>query len=135
MATIPHAHPHPDLHDDEGVPARLVRLLELELELGLAETRALLRRLAVTLAVAVAAVITLVASLVVLLVAALAPLFDAVWEHFVIAGGAALLLAVAALAWAVWHLTHLPWPRETLASLEENWRWLAAQLRSRLTLP
>jgi hypothetical protein len=30
-------------------------------------------------------------------------------------------------------LTHLTWPTATLRSLEENWQWLAALLRSRLT--
>ena len=44
------------------------------------------------------------------------------------------LLSLAALGWAAYRLTHLAWPKETLNSLEENWRWLAAQLRSRLTL-
>jgi uncharacterized membrane protein YqjE len=134
MATVHHIPTAPDLDHDEGLVTRLLRLLKLEIELWLAETRLTLRRLAVALGVAVLSTITLVASLVVLLVAALAPLFDARWEHFVIAGGAALLLAVAGLAWSAWSLKHVKWPRQTLASLEENWRWLAAQLRSRLTL-
>jgi uncharacterized membrane protein YbhN (UPF0104 family) len=134
MATVHRIPPTPDLDHDEGLVGRLTRLLKLEMELGLAETRLLLRRVAVALAVAVLSIITLVASLVVLLVAVFAPLFDAAWEHFVIAGGAGLLLAVIGLAWTAWRLKRLQWPRQTLASFEENWRWLAAQLRSRLTL-
>jgi len=135
MATVHRIPPRADLdHDDEGLVTRLARLLKLELELWLAETRLTLRRVVVALAVAVLSLIALVASLVVLLVAAFAPLFDARWEHFVIAGGATLLLAVAGLAWTAWRLKHVRWPRQTLTSLEENWRWLAAQLRSRLRL-
>lgn len=134
MVTMEHLPPAAELDRDEGLVGRLGRLFKLEVELGLAETKLLLRRLAVAAGVAVVATIVLVASLVVLLVAAFAPLFDARWEHFLIAGGLALLLAAAALAWSAWRLTHLQWPEHTLASLEENWRWLAAQLRSRLTL-
>lgn len=139
MATVHHTPAAPDLdHDglvtDEALVTRLARLLKLEIELGLAETRLTLRRVAVALAVAVLSVITLVASLVVLLVAAFAPLFDARWEHFVIAGCVTLLLALVGLAWSAWSVKHVQWPRQTLASLEENWRWLATQLRSRLTL-
>lgn len=141
MATVHRTHPAPDLPPQEPLVThqeplvtRLGRLLRLEIELGLAETRLTLRRLAVALAVAVLCLITLVASLVVLLVAALAPLFEARWEHFLIAGGVTLLLAVAGLVWSAWSLKRLQWPKQTLVSLEENWRWLAAQLRSRLTL-
>jgi hypothetical protein len=43
-------------------------------------------------------------------------------------------VAAAALGWSAWRLTHLSWPKETLRSFEENWRWLVLQLRSRLTL-
>ena len=136
MATL-HRFPTPPLHDadaDDAVLARLTRLLRLEVELGVAETRALVRSLLIAVAVAVPAVIALIAAIVVLLAAALSPLFDARWEPLLIAGGGVALLALAALAWSAWRLTHLSWPKETLASLEENWRWLAAQLRSRLTL-
>ncbi|HEV8471428.1 MAG TPA: phage holin family protein [Methylomirabilota bacterium] len=117
----------------ESLFTRLARLASLELELGWAETRTLLTRIAIALAVAVPAAVALVASVVVLIAGAIAPLFHAPWEHLVIAGGAVALLAVLALAWSVWRLTHLDWPHQTLASLEETWRWLAAQLRSRLT--
>ena len=68
------------------------------------------------------------------LAGAVAPLFDAAWQHLVIAGGSVFLLALAALAWSAWRLKHLEWPHQTLTSFEENWQWLAAQLRSRLTL-
>jgi hypothetical protein len=119
--------------DAEGVLNRLARLISLELELGLAETRATFVAAAIAIAVAVTAAIAAVAAVVVLVVAAFAPLFDAPWEPFVIAGGGVLLLAVAAIAWSVYRLTHLTWPRETLRTLQENWQWLAVQLRSRLT--
>jgi hypothetical protein len=134
MATL-HRLPTPPVHDeDDAVLARFTRLLKLEVELGVAETRDLLRTVLVAVAVAVPAAIALIASLVVLLAAAVSPIFDARWEPLLIAGGGVALLAVAALAWSAWRLTHLSWPKETLKSLEENWRWLATQLRSKLTL-
>jgi len=120
--------------EDEAVLARLTRLAKLELELGVAETKTLVRTLVLALAVAVPAAIALIAAIVVLLAAALSPLFEARWEPLLIAGGGVALLALGALAWTAWRLTHLSWPKETLTSLEENWRWLAAQLKSRLTL-
>ena len=117
----------------ESLVARLVRLASLELELGWAEARSLVIRIAVAVAVAVTAAIALLAAVLVLVAGALAPLFDTPWEHLVIAGGAVALLAIAALAWSAWRLTHIAWPQQTLASLQETWRWLVAQLRSKLT--
>jgi hypothetical protein len=134
MATVHRLPLPPAQADDDSVFARLTRLLHLELELGLAETRALVRTLLLAIAVAVPAAIALIASIVVLLAAALSPIFDARWEPLLIAGGGVALLALAAVAWSAWRLTHLSWPKETLTSLEETWRWLAVQLRSRLTL-
>jgi putative superfamily III holin-X len=136
MATVHRlpTRPTPVEVEDEAVLARLTRLVKLELELGMAETRTLVRTLIIAIAVAVPAAIALIAAIVVLLAAALSPIFDARWEPLLIAGGGVALLALAALAWAARQLTHLSWPKETLTSLEENWRWLAAQLRSRLTL-
>ncbi|HEU5320269.1 MAG TPA: phage holin family protein [Methylomirabilota bacterium] len=130
MTTVRHL-PGPD--GDEALFARLRRLAWLEVELSLAETRRFLRTLAVAVAVAVVAAIALVAGLVVLLAGALAPLFDGVWPPLVIAGGGAVVVAAAGLAWSTWRLRRLHWPREIFTSFEENWRWLAAQLRSRLT--
>ena len=118
----------------ESLAHRLVRLAALELELGWAETRSLLVRIAVAVGVALPALIALIASIVVLIAGALAPLFDTPWEHLVIAGGAVALFALAALAWSAWRLTHIAWPQQTLASMQETWRWLVAQLRSRLIL-
>jgi hypothetical protein len=118
----------------ESLATRLVRLGALELELGWAETRSLVVRIAVALAVAVPALIALLAAIIVLIAGALARLFDAPWQHLVISGGAVALLALAALTWSVWRLTHIAWPQQTLASLQETWRWLVAQLRSKLTL-
>src|SRR5437763_13186064 len=117
----------------ESLAARLVRLIALELELGWAETRRLIVRVAVALAVAVPAAIALLAALIVLVAGAFVPLFDTSWQHLVIAGGAVALLAIAALAWSAWRLTHIAWPQQTLASMQETWRWLVAQLRSKLT--
>ena len=117
----------------ESLVARLVRLGALELELGWAETRRLVIRVAVAVGVAVPALIALLAAIIVIVAGALAPLFDTPWEHLVIAGGAVALLALAALAWSAWRLTHIAWPQQTLASLQETWRWLVAQLRSKLT--
>jgi hypothetical protein len=132
MATV---HRLPSTHaDDESVVARFSRLLRLEVELGLAETRNLVRTLVLAIAIGVPAAIALIASLVVLVAGVVSPLFDARWEPLVIAGGGVALLSLAALGWSAWRLTHLSWPTETLQSFEENWRWLAAQLRSRLTL-
>ena len=117
----------------ESLAARLVRLAALELELGWAETRSLIVRVAMALAVAVPAAIALLASIVIIIAGALAPFFDTPWQHLVIAGGVVALLALAALAWSAWRLTHIAWPQQTLASLQETWRWLVAQLRSKLT--
>jgi putative superfamily III holin-X len=133
MATV-HRLPTAAAPDEDAVLARLTRLLRLEVELGVAETRALIRSLVIAIAVAVPSAVALIAAAVVLLAAALSPLFGARWEPLLVAGGAVALLALGALAWSAWRLTHLSWPTETLNSLEENWRWLAALLRSRLTL-
>lgn len=132
MATIPDLRPaRPS--EDERLLNSLARLASLELELGLAETRSLLRSLVIEVAVAVVAGIALVAALLLLVAAAFAPLFAAAWEHLVIAGGGTALLALGALAWTARRLRRRPWPHRTLDSLQETWRWLGAQLRSRLT--
>jgi len=120
--------------EDEGVVARLSRLLRLEVELGLVEGRQFIRIVGIAAAVAVASIIAVISSLVMLVAAAVAPLFHARWEPLLIAGGVVALSSLAALGWSAWRLTHLSWPTETLKSFEENWRWLAVQLRSRLTL-
>ena len=133
MATVHPLH-SADVPHDPSLFARLLRLLKLELELGVAETKQLVRVIALSVAVAVPAAIALVAAIIVLLAGAVAPLFDAAWQHLVIAGGLVFLLALGALAWSAWRLKHLQWPHQTLTSFEETWQWLAAQLRSRLTL-
>jgi len=117
----------------ESLLARLVRLVALEFELGWAETRTLVMRIVVALAVALPAAVALLAAVVIIIAGALAPLFDTPWQHLVIAGGVVALLALAALAWSAWCLTHIAWPQQTLASVQETWRWLVAQLRSKLT--
>jgi hypothetical protein len=133
MATV-HRFPVAVHPDDDGVVNRLARLLRLEVELGLVEGRRLIRSVAIVAAVAVVAAVALISSLIVLVAAAVAPMFDARWEPLLIAGGGVALLSLLALGWSTWRLRHLSWPTETLRSFEENWRWLAAQLRSRLTL-
>jgi Putative Actinobacterial Holin-X, holin superfamily III len=119
---------------DDGVIAPLRRLVRLEIELAVAEARELLVAAATAIAVGLAGACMVIAALVVLLAALLAPLFAAPWEHLAIAAGIALVVAAAMLAWTAWRLTHLAWPQVTLTSLEEIWRWLEAQLRSRLKL-
>jgi uncharacterized membrane protein YqjE len=126
--------PAPTHADQDGVVGRLAGLLRLEVELGLVEGRQLIRTLVLAIAIAVVATIALIASLVMLVAAAVAPAFDARWEPLLIAGGGVALLSLAGLGWSAWRLKHLSWPTETLKSFEENWRWLAAQLRSKLTL-
>jgi uncharacterized membrane protein YqjE len=116
------------------VVTRLGRLLELEVELGVAEIRGLVTSLAVAAGVAVAGVIILLSSLVVLVAGAIAPVFGARWQHLVVSGGVFFVLAGAAVAWSIWRLKHISWPAQTLRSLEETRRWLGAQLRSKLTL-
>jgi putative superfamily III holin-X len=133
MATV-HRLPVAAHSDDDGVVNRLTRLLRLEVELGLVEGRRLIRSVAIATAVAVVAAVALISSLIVLVAAAVAPMFDARWEPLLIAGGGVGVVSLLALGWSAWRLRHLSWPTETLRSFEENWRWLAAQLRSRLTL-
>lgn len=113
---------------------RLIRLVELELELGLAEARSLIKTLVVAAAVAVVGLIVILASLVVLVAGVIAPVFGAEWRHLVISGGVFFVLAAAAAAWSLSKFRKVPWPEETLRSLEETKRWLGAQLRSKLTL-
>ena len=124
----------PESVEPDGVVALLARLARLELELGLAEGRGLVRSAIIAAALGLISAIVLIASLVVLVAAAVAPLFGAPWQHLVVAGGGLALLSLAAIAGSVWRLRTLPWPKQTLTSFEENWRWLGAQLRSRLTL-
>ncbi len=132
MAVVRRIHA-PERPEHDGVFDRLTRLVQLELELGLAETRQLLVSALVALAVAVPAAVALIASIVVLLAAAFAPVFGARWEHLVIGGGGVFLLSAAGLPVSAPPLRNLRWPEETLTSIEETWRWLGAQLRSRLT--
>ena len=134
MATVHRLPTHPQAAPDESLLGRLMKLVKLELELGLAETRAVVVSAAIAVAVAIPALVLLLASFVVLIAAAFAPLFDAAWQHLVIAGGGVALLALGAIGWSAWRLTHLSWPKETVNSFQENWRWLVAQLKSRLRL-
>lgn len=128
-------HPvHTSDHPDHGVFSSLGHLAQLELELGLTEARELVLGAVIAAGVALVAAVALIAALAILLAAAVAPLVGAPWKHLLIAGGAVVLGAAAAGAWAARRLRTMPWPRLTVASFEENWRWLGAQLKSRLTL-
>jgi uncharacterized membrane protein YbhN (UPF0104 family) len=118
----------------DGVLTGLGHLLKLEMELGIAEMRELVVSIAIAIGVAVVSAIALISSFAVLLAAAFAPLFSAPWQHLLIGGGGIFLLAAAGLAGSIWRLRSLRLPRETLNSFEENWRWLGAQVKSRLTL-
>ena len=133
MATVHRLPTRVERHDhDESILGRLLQLVKLELELGLAETRDVVVAALIAVAIAVPALVLLLASFVVLVAAAFAPLFDAAWQHLVIAGGGVAVLALGALAWSAWRLTHLRWPKETVKSFQENWQWLGAQLKSKL---
>src|SRR5712691_8416788 len=117
MATVHPIRPR-EPAEPEGVVASLLRLARLELELGLAEARGLIVSAVIAAAVALVAAIALIASIVVLVAGAVAPLFGASWQHLVVAGGGLALLALAAIAWSVWRLRTLDWPRQTLTSFE-----------------
>jgi hypothetical protein len=132
MATVHRLSPR-ELHPDT-IATRLAHLFKLELELGMAETRELVRSLLIAIAVAILSTLALTASIVVLLTGAVAPLFRVGWQPFVIAGGGVLVVSAGAIAWSIWRVRHLEWPHETITSLQENWRWLGAQLKSTLTL-
>jgi hypothetical protein len=132
MATVRRLHV-PETPEHDGVLERLSRLIKLELELGLAETREVLVSALISVAVAVLATVASIASIVVLLAAAFAPLVGARWEHLLISGGGVFLLALLALGGSALRLRNLRWPEETRRSIQETWRWLGAQLRSRLT--
>ncbi len=121
-------------HHNGSLSAQLAHLAKLQGELALAETRSLFVSAAIAVAIAILASMAMVASAVVLIAGGLAPLFGGHWQHLVVAGGCAFITASVALAWSAWRLRHLEVPRETLQSLTENWEWLVAQVRSRLTL-
>jgi len=116
-----------------GLGTHLSRLAKLEMELGVAEARAMVIRGVVAAGVGLVAAVAVVAALVVLAAAALAPAFGAEWRHLVIAGAGAGVIGVVACAWSARRLRGRGWPRETLASWEETWRWLGALLTSRPT--
>src|SRR5262249_8819092 len=112
---------------------RFIRLVELELELGLTEARRLITGLVIAAGIAVASLIVMLASLVMLVAGLIAPVFGAHWQHLVISGGLFFLLAVAGAGWSLSTFRNVKWPEETLRSLEETKRWLGLQLRSKLT--
>jgi uncharacterized membrane protein YqjE len=126
-----------DRTDRPGTPAlgvHLARLIALHSELAWAEVRGLLFRAALAVGVALISAMAAVAAIVVLIAACFAPLFGGAWPHLVVAGGGVLIAAALAIGWSAWRLRNLRLPRETVASLGENWEWLVAQVRSRLTL-
>jgi hypothetical protein len=126
----------PDIPPDsaERALALASRLVRLELELARAEVRSMLRGAVLAVALGLGGALLLGAGFVVVLAAMLAPLFGAIWGHLALAGGLSVLAALTALAIGAWRLRRLGRPRLTLASLEETWQWLEAQLKSRLKL-
>ena len=138
MATIHQLRVHAGTQSNglppDSVLAHLGHLLKLEMELGVAEMRGLALSIGIAIGIAVVSAIALISSFAVLLAAAFAPLFNAPWQHLVIGGGGIFVLAAGGLAVSIWRLRNLRLPRETLNSFEENWRWLGAQVKSRLTL-
>jgi hypothetical protein len=120
---------------DANLGAHLARLAKLQGELALAEVRGLLGSAAATVAAGAISAIALVSALVVLVAGGLAPFFGGRWQHLVVAGGGVAIVAGLAMLWSVSRLRRLTLPREALRSVMENWEWLVAQVRSRLTLP
>jgi hypothetical protein len=131
-------HRHPGLAATRShlsiVLARLARLFELEIELGLAEIREVARSVGVTAGVAGASVILLLAALIVLLAGLLAPVFGAEWKHLVLAAVLFLVLGLAGAGWSFSRFKRINWPEQTLRSLLETMGWLGTQLKSKLTL-
>lgn len=119
--------------DIESLVIHIARLLRLQVEFGVAEIRELAWTALTLLIVAFTGAVGVVAALVVLLAGVLAPLFGARWEHLIVAGAAALVLSGTGLAWTAWRVQRLfQGPKAAVALVQENWRWLEMQLRSRL---
>ena len=114
---------------------RVVRLLKLQVELGVAEVKQVAKSALVAVAVAVLGFLFLIASLVVLITGGVVGIAGGVAGPLVIAGGGVALISLAALGWSIWRLRNLEWPRETVTSLQTNSRWLGAKLKSTLTMP
>jgi Putative Actinobacterial Holin-X, holin superfamily III len=127
---LPSAEPHP-----ESLTDRLLKLLKLQVELGVAEVKQTAKSALVAVAVALVALIALIASVVVLFSGAVAAIGGAVWGPLVLAGGGVTLISLAALGWSIWRLRHLKWPSETVATLKTNSRWLQEEVASTLTIP
>jgi Putative Actinobacterial Holin-X, holin superfamily III len=114
---------------------RVVRLLKLQVELGVVEVKQAAKSALVAVAVAVLGFLFLVASLVVLITGGVVGMAGGVSGPLVIAGGGVALISLAALGWSIWRLRNLELPRETVTSLQTNSRWLGAKLKSTLTMP
>jgi hypothetical protein len=113
----------------------VLKLVKLQLELGVAEVKQIGKSAMVAVGVAVLGFLFLIASLVVLITGGVVAIAGGVWAPLVIAGGGVALISVAALGWAVWRLRTLDWPRETVTSLKTNSRWLQEKLASTVTIP
>ena len=114
---------------------RLLRLLKLQVELGVAEVKQVAKSALMAVAVAVLAILFLISSLVVLITGAVVAIAGGVWAPPVLAGGGVALLSLTAMGWSIWRLRSLEWPRETVTSLQTNTHWLRGKLASTLTLP
>jgi uncharacterized membrane protein YqjE len=116
----------------DAVAANLRRLLDLEIELALAEARAFILRATLTAGICLGAIAALFAALALLLAAALATAFPIPWQHLAAAGAVVLLAAGAAIVWSLRSLRRLRLPREAVASIQETGHWLAGELGSRV---
>jgi Putative Actinobacterial Holin-X, holin superfamily III len=133
-ATV-HRLPTPEPAKPDSLIDRVLKLVKLQLELGVAEVKQVAKSALIAVAVALLAFVALIASLVVLVTGGVAASLGAVWAPFVVAGGGVALISLAALGLTVWRLRNLDWPRETVASLKSNSRWLQDKLASTVTIP
>jgi hypothetical protein len=113
----------------------VLKLVKLQLELGIAEVKQVAKRALVAVAVAVLAFLFFIASFVLLIAGGVAAVGREVWAPFVLAGGGVALISLAAIGWSMWRLRHLEWPRETVTTLKTNSRWLQDTVAATLTIP
>jgi hypothetical protein len=92
---------HLPTREPESLTDRLLRLLKLQVELGVAEVTQLAKRALVAVAVALVAFVALIASIVVLITGGVAAIGREVWAPFVLAGGGVALISLAAIGWSI----------------------------------
>ena len=126
---------HLPIREPDSLTDRLLRLLQLQVELGVAEVKQVAKTALVAVAVALVAFVAFIASIVVLITGGVAAIGREVWAPFVLAGGGVAVISLAAIGWSVWRLRTLDWPRETVTELKTNSRWLQDKMASTLTIP